>query len=52
MNTLIQWGISRVHPGPILPCEHHFYTLETCGDGNNDEEMWFERKIEGVNYKI
>lgn len=27
MNTLIQWGISRVRPGPILPCGHHYYPL-------------------------
>ena len=25
---------------------------EACGVGNNDAELWFERKIEGLDYKI
>lgn len=29
---LIWEGRSHVRPGPILLCEHHYYTLNTCGD--------------------
>lgn len=49
---LIWEGRPCVRPGPILPCEHHFYPLITCGDGGNDAELWFERKIEGFSYEI
>lgn len=27
---LIWEGRSHVRPGPILLCEHHYYTLNTC----------------------
>lgn len=49
---LIWEGRSHVRPGPILLCEHHYYTLNTCRVGNNDTELWFERKIEGFNHNI
>ena len=32
LYTLIRQGGQRVRPGPILPCGHHYYTLETCGN--------------------
>lgn len=28
----MQQGRPHVRPGPILLCEHHYYTLNTCGD--------------------
>ena len=31
-------------------CSNH--SVDTCGDGNNDAELWFEEKIERFIYKI
>ena len=35
---LIWEGRSHVRPGPILLCEHHYYTLNTCGNSHSSDE--------------
>lgn len=37
---------------PTTPSGNHFHTLYECRVGNNDVELWVDRKIEGFNHKI